>query len=222
MIDDQTAAQDPNELFDIVKADGTPTGRTKRRADVHRDGDWHRAVHVWVVGVDKHGPFLTLQRRSFAKDTSPGQMDATVGGHYRAGEELAETLREVEEEIGVAVQLADLHYAGKRLCINERAPGVIDREVQDVFFLRDERALTAFRPNPAELAALIRVSLADLLDFLAGEGESLPARSAAPGSSLIEPIALTRPEFTLSGDRYLYRVAIAAARFLAGERHFSV
>ena len=45
-------AQDPAELFDVVRADGTPTGEVKPRAAVHRDGDWHRAVHVWVAGID--------------------------------------------------------------------------------------------------------------------------------------------------------------------------
>ena len=30
---------DPNELFDVYRSDGTPTGVVKRRADVHRDGD---------------------------------------------------------------------------------------------------------------------------------------------------------------------------------------
>ncbi len=74
-------AQDPSEPFDVITAAGTPTGRVKSRAEVHRDGDWHRAIHVWVAGVDEHGvPFLTVQRRSLHKDTWPGRFDATVGG----------------------------------------------------------------------------------------------------------------------------------------------
>ena len=49
------AAQDPGEPFDVITADGRPTGRVKTRAEIHRDGDWHRAIHVWVAGVDDHG-----------------------------------------------------------------------------------------------------------------------------------------------------------------------
>src|SRR5687767_2706683 len=102
-------AQDPRELFDVVTADGRPTGRTKARAEVHRDGDWHRSLHVWVAGIGEDGePFLTFQRRGFGKDTWPGLLDATVGGHYRAGEGLTEALREVEEEIGLRVTAGDL------------------------------------------------------------------------------------------------------------------
>jgi isopentenyldiphosphate isomerase len=222
VIHNLSIAQDPDELFDVVLADGTPTGRTKRRAEVHRDGDWHRAVHVWVVGVNDLGPFILFQRRSLAKDTMPGKMDATVGGHYRAGEGLDQTLREVEEEIGIAVDMTNLTHAGKRVCVSEAEAGIIERELQDVFFLRDERPLTAFNPSPAELAALIRVSIHEFLDFYAGTRDSLPARSIAPGGALEEDVILTRDDFIFRGDRYSYRVAIAAERFLAGERHFSI
>lgn len=219
---DLAIAQDPRELFDIVTFEGEPTGRTKARADVHRDGDWHRAVHVWVTGVADEGPFLTFQRRSLAKDTWPGRLDATVGGHYRAGEGLEETLRETEEEIGVAVNLAKLFYIGKRICINDSENGVRDHELQDVFFLRDVRPLTEYRPNPAELSALVRFPLLELLEFLAGDAERVAGRSISPGATDIEWIEATAEDFILGIDRYFYRVAIAAERFLSGAHHFAI
>ena len=49
---DVEPAQDPDEPFDVITADGKPTGRVKSRAEVHRDGDWHRAIHVWLAGVE--------------------------------------------------------------------------------------------------------------------------------------------------------------------------
>src|SRR5918992_5130264 len=127
---DRFLAQDPRELFDVVRADGLPLGIRKARAEVHRDGDWHRSVHVWVAGRDDGGPFLLCQRRGLGKDTWPGKLDATVGGHLRAGEDLDEALREVEEEIGVAVGRADLRPLGERLCASEAEPGILDRELQ--------------------------------------------------------------------------------------------
>ena len=145
---DTSLAQDPNELFDVVNADGMPTGRTKPRRAVHRDGDWHRAVHVWIAGIGDNGePFLLLQRRGPDKDTWPGRLDPTVGGHYRTGEGLPEALREVEEELGVPMALDDLRPLGLRIAVSEREIGIRDRELQDVFLLRDDRPLTAYRPN---------------------------------------------------------------------------
>lgn len=221
-------AQDPAELFDIVRIDGTPTGETKARADVHRDGDWHRAVHVWVAGIDTAAeragstPFLLMQRRGLAKDTWPGRFDATIGGHLRAGEEIAEALRESEEEIGIVVELGDLRYLGNRLAVNESEPGLRDREIQSVYLLRDERPLTAYRPSPYELAALVKLPLLPLLAFLAGETADLPAESIAPGTTEVEPITATHADFIPNVDRYLYRVAIAISLALRGETHLSV
>jgi isopentenyldiphosphate isomerase len=219
---DLTVAQDPNELFDVVTFEGEPTGRTKPRAEVHRDGDWHRALHVWVVGVGDEGPFITFQRRSLAKDTWPGRLDATVGGHYRAGEGLEQTLRETEEEIGVNVSLDDLCFVGTRICINDGEPGISDHELQDVFFLRLDKPLTALTPNPAELAGLVRFPLLELLDMLDGDSDRASGRSMACGATELEWIDVTEDDFVIRFDRYFYRVACAAERFLAGARHFAV
>lgn len=37
------------ELFDICDENGVPTGHVKERTMVHRDGDFHRTVHMWVI-----------------------------------------------------------------------------------------------------------------------------------------------------------------------------
>ena len=216
-------AQDPGEPFDVITANGNPTGRVKSRAEVHRDGDWHRAIHVWVAGVDVGGaPFLMLQRRSPHKDTWPGRFDATVGGHYRAGESLAEALREVKEEIGIIPNLNDLRPLGVRVCANEAQPGIVDREIQDVFLLRDDRPLENFRPNPAELAALIRFPLQVLVPFLAGETSEIHGESRTPAATRAEPISARIDDFIPTVDRYFLRVAIAAQQVLRGERYVAV
>ena len=216
-------AQDPGEPFDVITADGKPTGRVKPRAEVHRDGNWHRAIHVWVAGLDDHGaPFLTVQRRSPHKDTWPAHYDATVGGHYRAGETLAETLREVEEEIGIFPDPSDLRPLGVRVWANEAQPGVIDREIQDVFLLRDDRPLENFRPNPAELAALVRFPLETLVPFLAGEGSQIDGESLAPEATRVQPITARMDEFIPTVDRYFLRIAIAVQHVLRGERYVAI
>jgi isopentenyldiphosphate isomerase len=216
-------AQDPSEPFDIITANGKPTGQVKSRAEVHRDGDWHRAIHVWVAGVDdRSAAFLTLQRRSPDKDTWPGRFDATVGGHYRAGESLAEALREVEEEIGIIPNLNDLRPLGVRVCANEAQPGIVDREIQDVFLLRDDRPLENFRPNPAELAALIRFPLQALVPFLAGESFEVSGESLTPAATRTEPITARIDDFIPTVDGYFLRIAIAAQHVLRGERYVAV
>ena len=126
-------AQDFDELFDVVTASGEPTGRVKRRADVHRDGDWHRSIHVWVYGVEANAPFLLMNQRGLEKDTWPGVLDATVGGHLSAGETVEEAYREIEEEIGIVADPKRLRHIGARARSAESAEGIIDREIEEVF-----------------------------------------------------------------------------------------
>jgi isopentenyldiphosphate isomerase len=216
-------AQDPNELFDVVTADGRVTGRVKPRAAVHRDGDWHRALHVWVIGCDAQGvQFLTFQRRSPRKDTWPNRLDATVGGHYRAGETFTESLREVEEEIGMTPDAQALLPLGVRVCANEGEAGIIDRELQDVYLLRDDRPLAAFQPNPAELAALVCFPLDSLIPFLAGDCADVRGESIAPGTAQSRPVVATSEDFIPTIDRYNLRVAIAVKNVLRGDRYVAI
>jgi isopentenyldiphosphate isomerase len=216
-------AQDPDEPFDVVRADGLPTGVVKPRGQIHRDGDWHRALHVWVAGIDAPGSsFLMFQRRSPRKDTWPNRYDATVGGHYRAGESLSDTLREIEEEIGISPDGLELRPLGVRVCADEAQPGIVDRELEDVLLLRDDRPLEAFRPDPVELAALARFPLDALLPFLAGEKNQVQGLSIASGATQIVPVTALSDDFIPTVDRYFLRVAIAARNALRGDRYVAV
>ncbi|KAJ8423741.1 hypothetical protein Cgig2_031331 [Carnegiea gigantea] len=70
------------------------------RRDVHRDGDYHRAVHVWIYSESTHE--LLLQKRADCKDSWPGQWDISSAGHISAGESsLVTARRELHEELGV-------------------------------------------------------------------------------------------------------------------------
>jgi isopentenyldiphosphate isomerase len=214
------SAQDPTEPFDVVNADGTPTSRIKPRSAIHRDGDWHRALHVWVAGLTEQSePFLMFQRRSPHKDTWPNHYDVTVGGHFRTGEAFNETLREVEEEIGIAPDGRALVPLGVRVCANEAEPGILDRELQDVYLLQDNRPLTAYRPHPAELAALVCFPLDSLLPFLAGKIPEVHGELIAPGAPHSRPITARLEDFIPTVDRYNLLVAIAVRNVLRGDEY---
>ncbi|PTY00541.1 NUDIX domain-containing protein [Opitutus sp. ER46] len=86
------------EWFDVVNERDEVVRRATRR-EVHATGLWHRAVHVLVF--DAAGR-LFLQKRSMAKDMSPGLWDSSCSGHLDAGEAYdAAAVRELGEEIGV-------------------------------------------------------------------------------------------------------------------------
>jgi isopentenyldiphosphate isomerase len=215
-------AQDPDELFDVVDVRGNPTGEVKRRADVHRDGDWHRAIHIWIVSDIGGVGSILMQRRSLAKDTWPGALDVTVGGHLGAGEDLGDAYREIEEEIGIAIDPADLRFIGRRIAVNDANDRYIDRELQDTFIVRDDRRLTAYAPNPHELSGLVRIPLDPLLDLLAYDIDVIEAEEWTLEGDVVRAVLLGREDFHETPDNYLYRLAIAAANHLRGDRHVAI
>jgi isopentenyldiphosphate isomerase len=96
------------ELVDVLNPDGTPAGIRKPKAEVHREGDWHRSVHVWLFTPDRR---VLLQRRSVRKENNPGLWDVSAAGHVSAGEEWsAAAIREVQEELGLLLSADELRH----------------------------------------------------------------------------------------------------------------
>jgi len=150
-----------------------PTGESKRRGDIHRDGDWHGALHIWVGGVDPDGrSFVLFQRRSASKDSWPGALDVAVGGHLRAGESLAETVREAEEEIGLVLTLDDLTRLGRRFA---HSGGGADNEVQEVYAVRSDLPLDRYRLHPDEVEGVVSIALDDAIALFDGSRGAVPA-----------------------------------------------
>lgn len=87
-----------DEWFDVVDENDEVIGRATR-AEVHRRGMLHRAVHVLVF--NRHGEVF-LQKRSLKKDRQPGVWDSSASGHVDSGEDYdACVRRELREEIGL-------------------------------------------------------------------------------------------------------------------------
>ena len=87
----------PEEIFDVVNTRDEVVGRASR-ADVHARGLMHRAVHVLVFNARGE---VFLQKRSLAKDKSPGLWDSSASGHVDSGEDYDTcAVRELFEELG--------------------------------------------------------------------------------------------------------------------------
>lgn len=102
------------ELFDLVSKDGTPTGHVRERSMVHKRGELHRTVHIWVVSQKADGGLeVLLQKRSQKKDAYPGCYDVSAAGHMSAGEDFeAAACRELLEELGIDAQEGELRFIG--------------------------------------------------------------------------------------------------------------
>lgn len=206
------------ELLDIYDENLTPLG-VKPRGDVHRDGDWHRVFHCWVIARDAHSTdWLIMQRRAADKETFPSVLDVTAAGHYQSGETIRDGLREVQEELGITPRFEDLIPVGRRMSA-ARYGGLIDREIADVFLLRYAADLTQYTPDPHEVAALVAFTLEDGLALHAGECESITARARGLDA---DTVTITRDDFLPRIDSYVYRVLITARQALNGERYLAI
>lgn len=210
---------DPHdERFDVLTETGETTGRVKRRAEVHRDGDWHRAFHLWVAWPAPGGTTLLFQRRASTKDTAPDLIDVAVGGHFRAGETIQDVVREVEEELGLAPSLETLVFLGTRRAIS-RTPRWHDRELQEVYLLLLDEP-PALRPHPVELSGLVQVTVAGIEHLHAGFKAVEVLRAAVRSEGVLGPWqrgTVSLDEFVPVGDGYWLRGARAARRAAAGE-----
>lgn len=94
------------EKWDILNANGTPTGRTVFRGRrLLKAGEYHLVVHIWIVSKD--GNFL-IQRRADNKKLMPGEWAATGGAAISGENSFTAAHRELLEELGIDTNASTL------------------------------------------------------------------------------------------------------------------
>lgn len=152
------------EYLDVLDSVGRPTGRTKLRREVHRDGDWHRAVHIWIIN---HRREVLLQKRAADKDSWPNRWDISCGGHLVAGEDsLTGALCELKEELGLCVSKDDLYYLTTTQSSTRVAKDFINNSFYDLFWLQTNCESSDFRLQTSELSEVKFVSAVELQAML--------------------------------------------------------
>lgn len=139
------------EEWDILTAEGDKTGeRVARSRDALAPGQYHLAVHIWVVDKQRR---VLIQQRSDSLHILPGKW-AITGGSAVAGEDAHQAaIRELFEEIGVTATADELihfkTYRGRNDIVN-------------VFILHRTIALSAIKMQDSEVQAVKWASLSEL------------------------------------------------------------
>jgi isopentenyldiphosphate isomerase len=187
-------AQDDNEMFEVMKVPPIDfdmfhdrpesTGLVKARHLVHRDQNWHRSVHVWIV--DPLRKLVVLQKRSPQKDTFPNRWDISSAGHIEVGQDSKATaVREVAEELGIQVKDGsggtcneDDELIFAFTCPAPQAPQGCNC-YEDVYFLTRDKDHCKFAIGEAEVTEVRWVEIERLKQALENEESDYVPRVAA-------------------------------------------
>ena len=131
------------------------------RKEVHKQGHWHETFHCWFVKRENNQTFLTLQLRSKMKKDFPNLLDITAAGHLLDTESVQDGVREIEEEIGIKVNITDLIPIGRiknELIFNQ----FIDREFCHVYLYVTSLENEQFTLQEEEVSGIFQARLEDL------------------------------------------------------------
>ena len=212
-----------SEIIDIYDENMKLIGKKERR-QAHKDGDWHKAFHCWIVYRNKDKiDFMVVQRRGPDKDLFPNALDITAAGHYESGETINDGIREVKEELGIDVSYNDLVPLGVKFDV-AKVGDIINREFDDVFLLDYDKDISDYKFQLEEVAGLAVFNIDDALEMYAGERKSIKVRTIMAHQTSDgyvrkeEDIDITPDDFIPRIDEYVQKVLVIAKRYLNGER----
>ncbi|KAL0327687.1 UNVERIFIED_CONTAM: Nudix hydrolase 3 [Sesamum angustifolium] len=166
------------ELLDVLSEDGQKTGISKPRlsmlpqGDVHRDGDYHRAVRVLIFAENTQQ--VLLQKRTDCKEAWAGLWDISTSGHISAGSSsLTTARRELIEEIGIKLPNDAFEFMFSYLEQSVTNDGkYVNNEYNDVYLITtlDPIPLDAFTLQESEVSEVKYLSWEEYRSLLA-EGD---------------------------------------------------
>jgi len=116
--------------LNIIDENDNIIGETTRE-EIHAKGLLHREIHVWLYNSKE----IFFQKRAYDKDTFPGLLDASIGGHVEIGESYEETaVKETEEETGLKINPKDLKLVTIiRNTAHDEVTGRINNVIRKIF-----------------------------------------------------------------------------------------
>jgi len=170
-----------DELIDIFDEDMNLLG-TAMKSQAHREGLWHKTFHCWLAQKAHNGKtMLWLQLRSYDKDIFPNKLDISAAGHIKAGEEVKDGYREIEEELGIKLKKDDIVKLFTAKEIYE-AGNIKNREFQMVYMAIIDGSPYKAVLQPEEVAGLYEVDIDEFIDLMNGKLKSIEAKGVKRNS----------------------------------------
>lgn len=156
-----------DEFLNIIDSEDRITSKSKPRSLVHRDGELHPTVHIWIIKRMDMGIYILLQKRSSEKDTHPDCYDVSAAGHVSQGGEFRDAaVRELLEELGLAVPLEKLEFIGIKKsisCYSQNNTEIKDNEMCAVYLYSEEVNIDELTLQESEVSEVCWAEIDELL-----------------------------------------------------------
>ena len=195
---------------------------TAGKKEAHEKGMWHRVFTCLLLNTKTKSVLMQKKVPSKYNFDRPDYLDISVGGHYQAGEELHEGIRELEEEVGVKVNFEDLVSLGVRQLAISPAENYIIREFMHIFLCPMDIDLKEYKLEEVEVAGLVELPIDKTIDLLNDKIKKIDCKGIfqSEGKQTIHKLEITTDDFIpsyLKGDQFMLRLLIAAKRYLKGD-----
>ena len=154
------------EMLELYDEENKPLKIVKEKSLVHREGDFHRVIHVCIIN-DKCE--ILCNKRSKDKDLYANKLDIIFGGHLKSRESYEDAaIRELKEEIGMCIRKYDLKHIGNfRIKYKNSKRQILNNEFIKLFFIKTNgENLDNLKLQNDELNKILLLSSHKLRHFL--------------------------------------------------------
>lgn len=217
------------EYLDIFDANMNPIPPYKmERGEVFAKGLWHHTFDCWIVRRDPSGDKILLQLRSKEKKNNPNTLDISAAGNLQSGEKPEDGVREVEEELGIKVELADMLYLGVDKEATDRE-GYYSRNFCHTYLYETTCRISDYKPQESEVDGLFEINIADGLKLFSGEAQTAKITGIAKEGGAYKPATRTIITADMCGahdrckvTKYYLKIFILAGLYLKGHRPLAI
>lgn len=208
-----------DELIDIYDENMNHLG-TAMKSQAHREGLWHRVFHCWIVNKDSQKVWLQLRGKD--KMIYPDMLDVSAAGHLHSGEKPKDGIREIEEELGLTVNVDKLTKLFTRLSVQEDS-GLCNREFCSTYVLAADKNIEDVKMQPEEVDGVYEADIDDIINLMKGKVEFVTLvgyRRNQDNSYTKEVRAAALKNFLPHGKDYYIKVMETLKRYCEGCSEF--
>jgi isopentenyldiphosphate isomerase len=206
------------EKIAICDQNGKPLD-IETRQEVHKQGSWHETFHCWFTSKAAGKDRIHLQLRSSEKKDFPSLFDITAAGHILADETIRDGVREIEEELGIAVSFEELVPLGV-IPDQIHQDGFLDNERCHVFLYQAETGLDAkYALQKEEVAGMFTADFQHFYELCFGTRQEIEAAGfevLPDGTRAAVRKQLSLGSLVPHSEGYLQNVALSIKTKLAG------